>query len=151
MFNILSCVLLGVNPFQCFQKILNHYSLNPNHRLALLTFMDALQGCFKDTPHDYRHFAALYVVLRFINPLLFIVLGYGLFLPIVALCLVVTLMLVIKFQPNKSKRSNLVDTVLLFSFVCLCLAALMNTLVYSQRLEQLFPWWLTNVILTIKE
>ena len=149
VFNVLPCVLLTIYPFRCFQKILNHCSLNPNHRLALQALMDAFQGCFKDTPHDYRHFAALYIALRFINPLLFIVLGYGLFLPIASLFLVTTLMLVIKFQPYKSKRSNLVDTVLLFSLVSLHLATLMYVIVYSQRLQQQFPCWLINMILII--
>ena len=102
--------------------------------------MDVFQGCFKDTPHDYRHFAALYVALRFINPLLLSLLDFVHYVPTVLLFLVFVMVLVIKFQPYKSKRGNLVDTILLLNSVSGIIAAILNESL-SMELQPPFQQW----------
>ena len=63
---ILPTVLLLVYPTRTFQKCLNCCGLRC---LPLHIFMDAFQGCYKngtDGTRDYRYFAGLYLVLRFL-------------------------------------------------------------------------------------
>ena len=117
VFNILPLILLTLYPMQCFQKFLSQCCLSINTKLALQAFMDAFQGCFKESPRDCRYFAALYVALRFIHPLLFIILSFDFCRLIIVALIVFVLILVVKFQPYKCRRSNTVDTVLLFVMV----------------------------------
>ena len=117
VFNILPLILLTLYPMQCFQKFLSRCCLSINTKLALQAFMDAFQGCFKESPRDCRYFAALYVALRFVHPLLFIILSFHFYRPIFMTLIVFVLILVVKFQPYKCRRSNTVDTVLLFVVV----------------------------------
>ena len=53
--------------------------------------MDSFHGCFKDdAAHDYRHFASLYLALRFVHPLsVFMLLGYGLYFPIASFLIII--------------------------------------------------------------
>ena len=71
--------------------------------------MDSFHGCYEDTTHDYRHFATLYLAVRFLNLLMASVFDYNRYLPAAALVFVFALALVAKFQPYKHKRSNTVD------------------------------------------
>ena len=62
-FVVSPCLLLCLFPCRCFQRFLNHYGLRS---LALTTFMDAFQGCYKDGTNgtrDCRYFAAMYFIL----------------------------------------------------------------------------------------
>ena len=139
VFNILPLLLLTLYPFQCFQRFLDHCSLSSDYRLALQAFMDAFQGCFKETPYDCRHFAALYVAMRFLHPLLFIILGVRLFRIPLSLLVVLLMALVIKFQPYKCKRSNLVDTILLLVMICGCLIDEEIYLIKDLKQYRIFP------------
>ena len=63
VFVVSPCLLLCLFPCRCFQRFLNHYGLRS---LALTTFMDAFQGCYKDGTNgtrDCRYFAAMYFIL----------------------------------------------------------------------------------------
>ena len=67
VFVILPTVLLLVYPTRTFQKCLNCCGLRC---LPLHIFMDAFQGCYKngtDGTRDYRFFAGLYLVFRFLT------------------------------------------------------------------------------------
>ncbi len=104
---ILPLLLLILYPFRWFQKILN---LFPFRWYVLHTFMDTFQGCYKDGTEpgtrDYRWFASVFFILRF---LLFIVgiftLGssYMVFAPFV---LVLTTLFLVQFQPHKENFRN---------------------------------------------
>ena len=111
IFNILPLLLLAFYPFSCFQRLLSNCCCCPRYKLAFKIFMDAFHGCFEDTPHDYRHFATLYLALRFINLILFSVFNYRSYLQTSSLVTVFTLVLVTKFQPYKNKISNTFDMV----------------------------------------
>ena len=63
--------LLFFYPFRWFQRLLNRLNFRC---LALNTFMDAFQGCYKDGTNgtqDCRSFAALQLLLQLIFPLAF--------------------------------------------------------------------------------
>jgi hypothetical protein len=117
IFNIFPLVLLTIYPFKCFQKCLDCFPCL-KCKLALRLFMDTFHGCYKDGEHDYRHFAALYLAVRFFNLLLFSVLrNRNAFTSAVTFLYAVALALVARFQPYKCKRSNTVDVVMLLILI----------------------------------
>ena len=115
---MLPLVILALYPIKCFQRLLN-FCLSPNCRLALQIYMDSFHSCYEDTLHDYRHFAVLYLAVRFLNLLISTVFNFTVYLPAAALVFVFTLTLVAKFQPYivKHKRRNTVDIVLLLTTI----------------------------------
>ena len=68
VFNIFPMLLLLLYPTKPFQKLLNCF---PQMRWDYLhIFMDCFQGCYKNGTNntlDYRYFAGLYLLFRFIN------------------------------------------------------------------------------------
>ena len=143
-FNVLPLVLLTLYPFRKFQTFLNYCCPSLKCKVALHMFMDAIQGCYKDTPHDYRHFASLYLALRFFNLLLYSIFNYSsLSHQAASLVLVVTLALVAKFQPYKCRRSNTTDMVMLFAMIAGYTSMTMH------RTTPMFPRWPRNVVVAI--
>ena len=140
IFNIIPLLLLTLYPFTCFQKVLSCWP-NLKSRIALQIFMDAFQGCYVDTSHDYRHFAALYLALRFFNLLLYSIFNYRLYLPAASLLMVFTVVLVASFKPYKCKRSNTVDIVMLLALV----SGYMSILMLSD-ISPIFPQWSSGVM-----
>ena len=124
-FNVFPLVLLALYPFKCFQTLLN-FCLSRKTRLVLQIYMDSFHGYYEDTAHDYRHFATLYLAVRFQNLLMASVFNYTLYLPAAALVFVFALTLVAKFQPYKSKRNNTVDIILLLTFITALISSSMH-------------------------
>ena len=125
LFNVSPLVLLALYPFKCFQRLLN-FCLSQKSRLVLQIYMDSFHGCYEDTAHDYRHFATLYLAVRFLNLLMASVFNYILYLPAAALVFVFALALVAKFQPYKSKRNNTVDIILLLAVITAFISSTMH-------------------------
>ena len=100
-------MILFLYPCQCFQRCLNRLHLRS---LALHTFVDAFQGCYKDGTNgtrDCRYFAALQLVLRLLFPLAFslrVELITSAFLSFIALVLYLTLFVIA--QPYKDVVSE---------------------------------------------
>lgn len=117
IFNILPLVLLALYPFKCFQLFLNCCVPSVKCKLALQIFMDTFHGCFKDNTHDYRHFATLYLAVRFVNLLIYLIFNLNLYYSAASLLFVFALAFVAKFQPYKCKRSNTVDIVMLLTLI----------------------------------
>ena len=94
-------------PCGCFQRILN--SLNWNCEL-LCVFMDAFQGTYRTHPRDMRYFSAYYFFLHFI--LLFITeCEVSIFtLPLTLVVLILSIMVLIVFQPHNKDVNNRIDT-----------------------------------------
>ena len=125
LFNVLPLVLLALYPFKFFQRLLD-FCISRKCRLVLQIYMDSFHGCYEDTAHDYRHFATLYLAVRFLNLLMASVFNYILYLPAAALVFVFTLALVAKFQPYKSKRNNTVDIILLLATITAFISSTMH-------------------------
>ena len=120
IFNIFPLVLLTIYPFKYFQKYLNNFFPCSKCKLALQLFLDTFHGCYKDDEHDYRHFAALYLAVRFFNLLWFSVIrNRNAYTSAATLLFAVALALVARFQPYKRKRSNTVDMVMLLNLITL--------------------------------
>ena len=139
-FNVLPLALLALYPFKCFQRLLN-FCLSPKCRLVLQIYMDSFHGCYKDISHDYRHFATLYLAVRFLNLLMASVFNYTLYLPAAALVFVFALALIAKFQPYKNKRNNVVDIILLFIMINGFISSTMSNVG-----RFMYPKWLITII-----
>ena len=142
LFNVFPLALLALYPFKCFQRFLN-FCLSQNCRLVLHIYMDSFQGCYEDTTHDYRHFATLYLAVRFLNLLMASIFNYTLYLPAAALVFVFALTLIAKFQPYKNKRNNTVDIILLLTIIIAFASSSMN---YA---EFMYPRLLNGIILIL--
>ena len=144
IFNVLPLVVLVVYPFKCFQHFLNYLPCS-NYKIALRLFMDTFHGCYKDSEHDYRHFAALYLAVRFLNLLLITILrNNNAYSMAATLLFVFALTLVANFHPYKCKRSNTVDIVMLFTLITGCVSM---ALWYTVGLR--YPNWIFGVIISI--
>ena len=137
IFNVLPLMLLAIYPFGCFQKFLGKFWPCLNCKISLQIFMDAFHGCYENTGRDYRHFATLYLVLRFVNPLLFTAFDHRLYLPTASVLLTFTIVLVAKFQPYKHKRSNTIDIVIMLAVVCGYTSMLMRSTVCPMYTAQM--------------
>ena len=114
IFNVIPLLVLSVYPCRCFQRIFHNIcGCCLKYRIALQIFMDAFQGCYEDTPHDCRYFAAFYLALRLLNLLFYALFNEGQYFLAASLPLVFTAILVTKLQPYKNKRSNTLDVVFL--------------------------------------
>ena len=136
LFNVLPLELLTLYPFRCFQRFLD-CCLSPKCKLALQIYMDTFHGCYEDTTHDYRHFATLYLALRFLNLLTASIFNFNLYVSVASLLLVFTLVLVAKFQPYKFKRNNTVDIVMLLTIIS---GFMTSSMYYATGI--MFPRWL---------
>ena len=138
-FNVFPLALLALYPFKHFQRRIN-YCLSQNCRLVLKIYMDSFHGCYEDTPHDYHHFATLYLAVRFLHLLMSSVFILKLYLPAAALLFVFTLALVAKFQPYKNKRNNTVDIIMLLAIISGCISSTMyytGGIVYPKLLSEI--------------
>ena len=111
-------IILLLYPCLCFQRCLNRLHLRS---LALHTFVDAFQGCYKDGTNgtrDCRYFAALQLVLRLLFPLAFFLTEEAIiaaFLAFVALALYILLFVIT--QPYKDAVYNKTDIPLLMALL----------------------------------
>ena len=140
IFNILPLVLLTLYPFKCFQTCLNCV-LSMKVNLALQIFMDTIHGCYKNSGNNYRHFAALYLAVRFLDHLLLSIFrNQNAYIQSRLLCLVFLLAIVAKFQPYKCRKSNMVDIILLLALICGCVITTVK-----KTVGQYYPRWLISV------
>jgi hypothetical protein len=104
--------------------------------------MDSFHGCYEDSTHDYRHFATLYLAVRFLNLLMASVFNYILYIPAAALVFVFALTLIATFQPYKHKRSNTVDIIMLLMMITNFISSSMS---YSAG-RFMYPKWLKRFL-----
>ena len=115
---VIPVIILFLYPCLCFQRCLNRLHLRS---LALHTFVDAFQGCYKDGTNgtrNCRYFAALQLVLRLLFPLSFLFteeLITSIFISFVVLVLYITLFVIT--QPYKYAVYNKTDIPLLMALL----------------------------------
>ena len=117
VFGILPPILLLLYPLQCVQRFLNRYRL---HKPALVTFMDAFQGCYKDGTNgtrDRRFFSAMYLIIRLIVFPLYVIMAGGEMYPLLQLAIhilaAIFALLVAILRPYKNNSYNNFDTAML--------------------------------------
>ena len=119
VFTFLPILLLCLYPCRCFQRLLNRLHW---HSQTLHYFMDTFQGCFKDGTDgskDCRYFAALYLIIRIVVYLGFMVTNNVFSTIIQTATLLLLIVLLSCFQPYKNRIYNKVDIVFLAT---LCIA-----------------------------
>ena len=145
IFNVIPLVLLAFYPLTCFQRILDNICWSClKYKISLQIFMDAFHGCYDDSCHRYRHFATLYLALRFLNLVLYSLFNYRLYLLTASLMLTFTVVLVAMFQPYRYKYTNKFDVICLLTVVILYTSMLMQLSV-----SPMIPKWVNGVVVTI--
>ena len=108
IFNFLPLLLLLLYPCHCFQSLLNRCDRS---RFQLMhTFMDSFQGCYRLSPIDCRYFAAINLMVRILNLVVFSITltrFYFLFTCFIFICLAILMVLL---QPYRVARQNTIDT-----------------------------------------
>ena len=113
VFTFLPILLLCLYPCRCFQRLMNrlHWQSQMLHY-----FMDCFQGCFKDGTDgsvDCRYFAALYLVIRIVMYVGFMVTNNVFNTVIQTATLLLAIVLLSCFQPYKKQIYNKIDVVFL--------------------------------------
>ena len=117
IFNVLPLLLIALYPFSFFQKYCcSSTTCCVKNKLTLQIFMDAFHGCYKvDASHDYRHFATLYLALRFFNLVLYAVFDLRVYFTMASILLVFTSALIAIFQPYKHQKYNITDVIMILA------------------------------------
>ena len=128
LFVLVPFLLLLLYPCRCFHKLLNFLNLQ-SHTLHI--FMDAFQGSYKIQPYDMRPFSAYYLFLRFLQICFVAVFQSAFWVPVNAMVIVVSAVLIAIFQPYKNGSHNTRDVVLLLllAFVYMAYTGLILTAV----------------------
>jgi hypothetical protein len=134
VFVVFPIIVISLYPFAFFQKTLN---LFPFRWYILHTFVDSFYGCYKDGTQpgtrDYRWFASIFFVVRFIQFLLFALPDTTMS---VALCAIICFLhaaMVVVFQPFRASELdyNVMNTLfLLFIGMLACIMVLVNVCIY---------------------
>ena len=110
IFNILPVLLLMLYPYNTFRKCFcNKYS----H--GLFTFMDAFHGCYVNQPKDYRYFASIYFISRFLQLILVSVDDIFSVIVFMSFHFLALSLIVMFLQPYKNKRQNRIDVAILLN------------------------------------
>ena len=141
IFNVLPFTLLALYPFKCFQKCLNCLCC-AKCKLSLQIFIDTFHGHYK---HEMRHFAAIYLAVRFLNLLLLSALPCTSYLNMTVLMFVAILVLLAYCQPYKCKKTNKTDVVMLFVLTSSYLSLIYND---DSRGQPRYPYHLTAFLNT---
>ena len=131
MIIVIPVMLLLLYPLSCFHKCLNFCHLRC---LALHTFADAFQGCYKDGTNgtrDYRWFSAVHLLMRFGLVAAYDMTRYysACWVFMLLLCQLYLVMIAI-FQPYKDKKYCQIDA-LLFLALSLWILGLIMTIFYE--------------------
>ena len=111
LFVILPLVVLLLYPFKYFQAVLKF--IPQRWQLALLSFVDSFQGCYKDGTvpgcRDYRWFSAMPFILRLIIFCLYAINGSLIIISYCIIVLVASVLIVIIVEPHKTQFQHYSD------------------------------------------
>ena len=113
LFFLLPVLLLFLYPCQCFQRLLNKTNCN---FIALRIFIDTFQGNYKDgtnNTRDYRFFAGVFFLTRFIMVAAFVFISYMLAMVTIGVIVTLLALSVAILRPQKSKIHYIIDCVML--------------------------------------
>ena len=132
-FVLLPPLAMILYPFKCVQRCLTRCRL---HRPALVAFMDAFQGCYKDGTNgtrDLRFFSAIYFILRVVVFTVYIAFAQANLYPSLQYCniLIATALTVFVavLRPYKKNLFNNIDTAMIAFCIVIASACLYKTAV----------------------
>lgn len=110
LFNAMPLLLLLLYPCYCFQSLLNWCGRS---RFQLMhTFMDSYQGCYKLSPIDCRHFAAINMVARLANLVIFSLTLTRFYFIFACTTFTALAALVVILKPYRDSKQNTLDAIL---------------------------------------
>ena len=109
-FNIVPLMLLCLYLCLWFQKCLNYFKF---HRRTLHAFMEVFHGCFKTHPHNLRHFAAFYLLIRYINLILLSLMNGYWYFPAAGIVMITSALVIVIVQPHRCSVHSKIDAVML--------------------------------------
>ena len=110
---VIPTLLLFLYPCQCFQRFLNKIKCNPQ---ALRTYMDVFQGHYKDgtdNSKDFRSFSGVFLVIRIVAVVLFLLMNSNLSTVTLGLCVTVLTFTVAILHPHRCHNHYVLDSVFL--------------------------------------
>ena len=129
-------------PLKCVQRCLTHCRL---HRPALVAFMDAFQGCYKDGTNgtrDLRFFSAVYWFVRVVVFTLYATFAHTDVYPKLQLCLLFMcsclIVLIATLRPYKRNIYNHFDVAMLAYFVLIVGGCMYHWLIFKRKLSLAF-------------
>ena len=131
-------ILLFFYQFRFFQKMFQFTCLYRSH--AIHAFIDLFHGCYKDGTagvYDLRFTASLYLLLRVVIVLCYILCDFTTLASCGAVSMFVWVFLLLLFtaliRPYKTQRMNILDSLMLASlaFVCVLFTAMYPTIKYQ--------------------
>ena len=147
VFNILSMVLLFLYPCGWFRKFLSCCGAS-NH--VLHTFMETFQGCYRHQPRDCRYFAALYLLLRILNNLSFVVFINTPSLAMCSFLFILVIISLVTIAPYRIDAHNKIDTLFFLVFLSVFPLNYLGSFLwpYSSHFHHIFKVFLTLVALS---
>ena len=138
IFVLLPPLAMILYPFKCVQRCLTRCRL---HRPALVAFMDAFQGCYKDGTNgtrDLRFFSAVYFILRVVVFTVYIAFAQANLYPSLQYCniLIATALTVFVavLRPYKKNLYNNIDTAMIAFCIVIASGCLYKTTVKKYQL-----------------
>ena len=126
LFVFLPTLLLLLYPLKIIQKLLNLLLLS-RWQLALRTFVESFNGCYKNGTNDekdFRCFAALPFAFRIVAFLFFLVTTDWVIVIYVSILLIVYVIIILVAEPFKEEYKHLMEShifyKLLLSSICVC-------------------------------
>ena len=136
--SFLPILFLLIYPCRCF-----HYLFSCDS-FILRTFMDSLNGCYKDGTEpgtrDCRWFAAIDILSRFVLFLVYMVTLGSLYFSLAVLFILLIIILLSQIQPHKSAVSHYTKIDLTFY----TLLALYYTCLSAANIASVKTWWYTK-------
>ena len=148
-FNILPILLFIFYQFMWFQKLLNCLPL----RLYVLhTFMDLLQGCYKNGTQpgtrDHRWFSAMYLIFRVVIFIVYTCTLNGMFFVFIIIIALLFCNLLVCIQPYKEEYAHhtAINTVFILTLILVCTGALCVNIAAIMGSGVFFFYALTSLI-----
>ena len=132
LFFILPMVLLALYPFKCFHRLLNCF---PTNWYILHTFMDSMQGSYKDGTEpgtrDCRWFVSVFFMLRFVDYILYAISDFFVSLVLQAMLAIILTTAIATIQPFKSPLNNKINIAFLNVLILFSVSVIaLNSLTY---------------------
>ena len=139
IFVLLPPLAMILYPFKCVQRCLTRCRL---HRPALVAFMDAFQGCYKDGTNctrDLRFFSAVYFILRVVVFTMYIAFAQVNLYQSLQFCNILMATALTVFvavvRPYKKNLYNNIDTAMIAFCIIIASACLYKTTLKEPRLQ----------------
>ena len=130
LFNVSPLLLLCLYPCKCFHKCLNKTRCRCH---TLHVFMDAFLGSFSHKPRERRYFGALYLILRIVNVMAFLLDSPVTYITLACYLILLFTALIAALQPYKNPIHSRIDLVLFLMMANLYLATLTVNSVYKNQ------------------